>query len=277
MNTPAAAARGTASGTAPAAAYAYVALVAALLVGFPYIASSYQTILLSYGLVMAIAALAVNLLLGYTGLLSFGHSVYFGAAAYGAAFVVKYLHVVSMEAFLAGGLLSGLVIAAVFGFICVRYTKIFFSILTLALSQVGWSLALKLFWVTGGTDGIRVPTPLLLGGIFGTPSDKVVFLAHRRAGGLIGRRPVQGHVGGHDAETGPAQPGAQDRRRPPIPAIGRRVVQLFARPGVADRARRFDQRPHPAAQVAVVDRVAAIVERGRQVCAAVDVQAHAHP
>ena len=59
--------------------------------------------------------------------------------------------------------------------------------------------------------------------------------------------------------------------------VGRRVVQLFARPGVADRARRFDQRPHPATQNAVVDRIAAIVERGRQVCASVDVQAHAHP
>ena len=177
MNTPAVAAPRAASGAVPAAAF--LAALAALLVVFPYVASSYQTILLSYGLVMAIAAMALNLLLGYTGLLSFGHSVYFGAAAYGAAFVVKYLHVVSMEAFLAGGLLSGLVIAAVFGFICVRYTKIFFSILTLALSQVGWSLALKLFWVTGGTDGIRVPTPVLLGGVFGAPDDKVVFLAHR--------------------------------------------------------------------------------------------------
>ena len=177
MSAPAVAARRAASRTAPPAVF--VAALAALLVVFPYVASSYQTILLSYGLVMAIAALAVNLLLGYTGLLSFGHSMYFGGAAYAAGFIVKYLHVTSMEAFLAGGLLSGLLIAAVLGFICVRYTKIFFSILTLALSQVGWSLALKLFWVTGGTDGIRVPTPVLLGGIFGTPDDKVVFLAHR--------------------------------------------------------------------------------------------------
>ena len=40
---------------------------------------------------------------------------------------------------------------------CVRHTRIFFGILTLALSQVLWSLAFKFFWVTGGTDGIRVP------------------------------------------------------------------------------------------------------------------------
>ncbi len=177
MSTPAVSAERAAPGTVPAVAY--LAPLAVLLVVFPYVASSYQTILLSYGLVMAIAALALNLLLGYTGLLSFGHSMYFGGAAYAAAFVVKYLHVTSMEAFLASGVLSGLLIAMVFGFICVRYTKIFFSILTLALSQVGWSLALKFFWITGGTDGIRVPTPVLLGGLFGTLDDKAVFLAHR--------------------------------------------------------------------------------------------------
>ncbi len=145
---------------------------------FPYVAPPYQTILLSYGLIMAIAALAFNVLLGYTGLLSFGHSAYFGAAAYAAAFVVKYLHVTSMEVFVAGGLVSGFVIAALFGFVCVRYTRIFFSILTLALSQVLWSLALKFYWVTGGTDGLRVPTPSLLGGLVPSSGDKVAFLAH---------------------------------------------------------------------------------------------------
>ena len=177
MSTPAVSTGRTAPGTlAPAA---YLVPLAVLLLVFPYLASSYQTILLAYGLVMAIAALGLNMLLGYTGLLSFGHAVYFGSAAYGAAFVVKYLQVTSMEAFLAAGLLSGLLIAAVFGFICVRYTRIFFSILTLALSQVLWSLAIKFFWITGGTDGIRIPTPTLIGNLFGTPSDKVLFIAHR--------------------------------------------------------------------------------------------------
>jgi branched-chain amino acid transport system permease protein len=157
----------------------YAVPVAVVLLIAPHVLSPYQTILLSYGLIMAIAALAFNLLLGYTGLLSFGHSAFFGAAAYAAGFTVKYLHLVSMEAFLIAGAGAGLIIAACFGFLCVRYTKIFFSILTLALSQVLWSLAFKFFWVTGGTDGIRIPTPVLLGGVFGTPADKVVFLAHR--------------------------------------------------------------------------------------------------
>ncbi len=157
----------------------YGALVGIVLLVIPYVAPPFYTIILSYGLVMAIAALAFNLLLGHTGLLSFGHSAYFGTAAYAVGFLVKYRHVSSLEAFLLGGLLMGLVIAAIFGFVCVRYTRIFFSILTLALSQVLWSLALKFYWVTGGSDGMRVPTPTLLGGVLSAPRDKVVFLAHQ--------------------------------------------------------------------------------------------------
>src|SRR5207249_4316266 len=105
----------------------------------------------------AIAALGFNLLLGYTGLLSFGHSAYFGAGAYTVAFIVRDLGVQSMELCILGGLLGTVLVAALFGFVCVRHTRIFFGILTLALSQVLWSLAFKFFWVTGGTDGIRVP------------------------------------------------------------------------------------------------------------------------
>jgi branched-chain amino acid transport system permease protein len=127
----------------------------------------YQTELLIYGMSFAIAALGFNLLLGYTGLLSFGHSAYFGLGAYTVAFIVRDLHVQSMELCILGGLLSSLLIAALFGYICVRHTRIFFGILTLALSQVLWSLAYKFFWVTGGTDGIRVARAglTLLGGL----------------------------------------------------------------------------------------------------------------
>jgi branched-chain amino acid transport system permease protein len=149
------------------------------LVILPYVVEPYQTVLLSYGLIFAIAALGFNLLLGYTGLLSFGHSAYFGMGAYAVAFVVKYLGITSMELFLLAGILASALVTALFGFVCVRYTRIYFSILTLALSQVLWSLAFKFFWVTGGTDGLRVPTPTLLGVSIGAGQDKMTFLAHR--------------------------------------------------------------------------------------------------
>ena len=142
-----------------------VVVVLALL---PKFIGLYQTELLIYGFTFAIAALGFNLLLGYTGLLSFGHSAYFGMGAYTVAFIVRDLHVQSMELCILGGVLASLVLSALFGYVCVRHTRIFFSILALALSQVLWSLAFKFFWVTGGTDGIRVPRNriTLLGGLF---------------------------------------------------------------------------------------------------------------
>lgn len=153
--------------------------IGALLTVLPRFIDPYQTILLTYGLAMAIAALGFNLLLGYTGLLSFGHSAYFGVGAYAVAFMVKYLHVQSMELFVLGAVVATVLVTALFGFVCVRYTRIFFSILALALSQVLWSLAFKFYGVTGGTDGLRVPTPKLLGIAIGPSEDKTLFLAHR--------------------------------------------------------------------------------------------------
>jgi branched-chain amino acid transport system permease protein len=92
--------------------------------------------------------------------------------------MVKYLHVQSMELFLIGTIASALIVTSLFGYVCVRYTRIFFSILTLALAQVLWSLAFKFFWVTGGTDGLRVPTPKLVGIATGEDEDKIHFLSH---------------------------------------------------------------------------------------------------
>ena len=142
----------------------------AILVGLallPAVVDPYQTVLITYGLIMAIAALGFNLLLGYTGLLSFGHSAYFGTGAYTVAFIVRDLGAQSMELCIIGGLVGTVLVSALFGFVCVRHTRIFFGIMTLALSQVLWSLAFKFFWVTGGTDGIRVASAklTLLGGL----------------------------------------------------------------------------------------------------------------
>jgi branched-chain amino acid transport system permease protein len=163
----------------PRRVLAWSAPVLAALIALPFVVPPYQTVLLSYGLIFAIAALGFNLLLGYTGLLSFGHSAYFGTGAYAVAFIVKYAKLDSMEAFLVGGVVASGVVAGLFGLLCVRYTRIFFGILTLALSQVLWSLAFKFFWVTGGTDGLRVPTPTLLGGTVRAGGDKFEFLSHR--------------------------------------------------------------------------------------------------
>jgi branched-chain amino acid transport system permease protein len=145
-----------------AAALAVLVLLALL----PFYIGLYQIQLLTYALVAAIAALGFNLLLGYTGLLSFGHSAFFGIGAYSVAFLLRDAGIHSMELYIAIGLPIAAVTSALLGYVCVRHTRIFFGILTLALSQVVYSLALKFFWITGGTDGLRVARPTLLAGTF---------------------------------------------------------------------------------------------------------------
>ncbi len=138
------------------------ALALLTLILLPSFIETYQLQLLIYGLVAAIAALGFNLLLGYTGLLSFGHSAYFGVGAYTVALIVEQLGPHSMEFYILLGIPAVAITSAIFGYICVRHTRIFFGILTLAISQVIYSLALSFYWVTGGSDGLRVPRPALL-------------------------------------------------------------------------------------------------------------------
>jgi len=144
---------------------AVMAPILLLLILVPTLAETYQIQLMTYGLIAALAALGFNLLLGYTGLLSFGHSAYFGIGAYTVAFEVQRLGPHSMEFYILIGLPVVAIVSALFGYVCVRHTRIFFGILTLAISQVVYSLALKLYWVTGGSDGMRVPRPALLLGL----------------------------------------------------------------------------------------------------------------
>ena len=144
---------------------AAMAPVLLLLILLPTFVETYQIQLMTYGLIAAIAALGFNLLLGYTGLLSFGHSAYFGIGAYTVALIVQRLGPHSMELYILIGLPVVAIVSALFGYVCVRHTRIFFGILTLAISQVVYSLALKLYWVTGGSDGLRVPRPALLLGL----------------------------------------------------------------------------------------------------------------
>jgi branched-chain amino acid transport system permease protein len=149
------------SGLGLAAAAGAAVIVLILVPGY---FGTYQVQLLIYGLIAAIAALGFNLLLGYTGLLSFGHSAYFGVGAYTVAFIAAHLGPHSMEFNLLLGIPAVAATSALLGYVCVRHTRIFFGILTLAISQVIYSLALNLYWVTGGSDGMRVPRPALLFG-----------------------------------------------------------------------------------------------------------------
>lgn len=133
----------------------------------PYLLPTHDLLLFEYGLTFAIVGLGFNLLLGYTGLLSFGHGAYFATGAYAVAMMGKYLpQAYAMEILIPAALLFSLLVSIIFGFLCVRHTKIFFSILALSLSMLLFALLFKLYHLTGGSDGLRVPIPTMFGMAF---------------------------------------------------------------------------------------------------------------
>ena len=139
-----------------------VALI--VLLALPQFITPYHVTLMETGLSLAIMALGVNLLLRYTGVLSFGHGAYFAAGAYAVGLLHMYLpdHFSFENAILAALLVSA-AISALFGLVCVRHTKVFFSILTLALCMLLFAVLEKAYHYTGGSDGIRIPIPLFFG------------------------------------------------------------------------------------------------------------------
>ncbi len=113
---------------------------AAVLALLPLVVSPYALIVVSHVLILAIACLGVNLLLGYAGLLSLGHAAYFGLGAYAGAFLRVFGYLGSFEAYLLSGLAASTAAAALVGLLCLRATRIYFTILTLAFGQVIHSL-----------------------------------------------------------------------------------------------------------------------------------------
>jgi len=103
--------------------------------------------------VLGLAAMSLNFLLGYTGVLSFGHAAYFGLGAYGTAMTMKYL-VESTPAALVVGVLVGTIAAAVIGPLITRLRGVYFAMCTIAFGQVFYFIAFQWRDVTGGDDGL---------------------------------------------------------------------------------------------------------------------------
>ncbi len=113
-------------------------------------------------LCFALFASAFNLLLGYTGLLSFGHAAFLGWAGYITGHTVKVMGFPPELGILAGTAFAGL-LGYIFGSLAIRRSGIYFAMITLALAQMMYFLALQ-FPFTGGEDGLQgVPRGTLLG------------------------------------------------------------------------------------------------------------------
>ena len=104
-------------------------------------------------LVYALAAMALNFLLGFTGVLSFGHAAYFGLGAYGVAMTIKYL-VASTPLALLVGIVVGTIAAAIIGWLIVNLRGVYFAMVTIAFGQVFYFITFRWNNVTGGDDGM---------------------------------------------------------------------------------------------------------------------------
>lgn len=153
-------------------------LLVLVILGFgPWIGQllNIDTPFLSEVLLTAIAAMGVNLLLGYTGLPIFGIAAFFGLGAYGVALSIKNLNAGFVVALLIGtacGLVGGLVVAP----FLVRRRNIYFGLLSIAFGQVFYFIAYRFSDFTGGEDGMTVlRPPLALGPLHGAVGETAMY------------------------------------------------------------------------------------------------------
>ena len=115
--------------------------------------SPYLTVLAIDLLTAALFAASLHFIMGPAGMHSFGHAAYFGLGAYGAALLVRQLHL-PMELALAASPFVAALGALVFGWFCVRLSGVYLAMLTLAFAQIVWSVVFQWDDVTGGSNGM---------------------------------------------------------------------------------------------------------------------------
>ncbi len=175
---------------------AAAAVVVAGLALFPLVGSSYPVRLLQEILIWGIFAMSLDLLMGYTGLVSFGHSALFGIGGYVGALALK--ESAGAVSALLLPLLAAALAALVIGFLCIRVSGVYFIMLTLAFSQMFFAVTFQAAWL-GAEDGIiGVPRPSILGVSLADPLRFHVYLVALFAlAGLLLWRVVRspfGHV-----------------------------------------------------------------------------------
>ena len=152
---------------------AAAAAVLALLCAVPFLAGKFTVYVAMRIMLLGILAVGYNLLLGQTGLLSFGHGAFYAAGAYGLG--IFGLHVSSHPLLgVAAGIGTAVLLAVVIGFLCVRHTEIYFAMLTLACGMMVFSFVWSAREITGGDDGLIgiLRAPVSFFGLFRFPIGK---------------------------------------------------------------------------------------------------------
>jgi branched-chain amino acid transport system permease protein len=140
-----------------------LAVAGAFVVAVPWVAPIYHVLLMLPFMAYGVVLLGLNLLFGYTGLVSFGHALFIGLGAYTAAFLTGMFKIRSLEVILLTAAIVAGIVAMPVAALCVRYVKIYFGMLTLAFGMVFYTFLLKFYKLTGGDEGMPVARPFLLG------------------------------------------------------------------------------------------------------------------
>ena len=130
-----------------------LAALAAVLAGGPLVLGSYGIGLLTQIVILAILAMSLDILLGYTGLPSLGHAAFFGVAAYAVA-VLSTTYRVDFWTTVVAAVVIGTALAAVVGLVVSHVRDVYFLMITLALGMVLWGVSYRWIPVTGGDNGI---------------------------------------------------------------------------------------------------------------------------
>jgi branched-chain amino acid transport system permease protein len=177
-----------------------VLLLLAAPLGVERLYSAYYLQLLTWVLIFGLFAMALDVSLGFGGLVSFGHAAFFGTGAYAAALTLKHA-VFSLPACLTAGILAGAAVAAVVAYFAVESRGVYLAMLTFAFAQLLYESSIKWVGLTGGSDGLPGPgrPPLVLGPVTITLADReqmyYVVVAFVVVGYAVARRLVASPFG----------------------------------------------------------------------------------
>ncbi len=141
----------------------FIAIMSGFAIIWPFIGQEYQVYLslsyISYSLIL----LGFNLLFNYAGLLSMGHALFIGLGGYSAAYLTSKFNILHIEVSIVCAIVIAGFVGTLIGLICIRYTKIYFAMLTLAFGMLFHSILLKSYKYSGGDEGMSIVQPYLLG------------------------------------------------------------------------------------------------------------------
>ena len=143
--------------------YKYLWIIALVILLFltPLFLSSFLLVFLTEMLIMILFAVSFNLLIGYTGLLSFGHAAFFSIGSYVTGLVLLHIYPSIALAFVIG-VIAATIAAVIIGYFCVRLDEIYFAMLTLAFGMMVHTIVWQWDSLTGGADGlVNIPRPNL--------------------------------------------------------------------------------------------------------------------